>query len=189
MVLKQIPIWSFKVLEKLTYAIPQTITHNSGTEKSNPLSTNKLPLSALKTEFCKQATIHHARKMLSGSIRDLHLGWLQRNAQYRVPALLWEKKALTRRLRNQTLGMPSKLYYFPLGKMRTTAQSESRSKRFARLLPVSPWREPHRREGRDQEDGGQDSSGLSAGGPQGCSIFSIRLKRTRALLSFSAMAK
>lgn len=35
----------------------------------------------------------------------------------------------------------------------------------------------------------QFSSGLSAGGPQGCSIFSIRLKRTRALLSFSAMAK
>ena len=35
----------------------------------------------------------------------------------------------------------------------------------------------------------QFSSGLSAGGPQGCSIFSIKLKRTRALLSFSAMAK
>lgn len=40
-----------------------------------------------------------------------------------------------------------------------------------------------------EEAPSQFSSGLSAGGPQGCSIFSIKLKRTRALLSFSAMAK
>ncbi|KAF7273552.1 hypothetical protein GWI33_013749 [Rhynchophorus ferrugineus] len=33
------------------------------------------------------------------------------------------------------------------------------------------------------------SSGLSGGGPQGCSIFSIRLNLTRALASFSAIAK
>lgn len=45
------PIWSFKVLEELTYAIPQTISHNNATEKSNPLSTNKLPPLPSKVSF------------------------------------------------------------------------------------------------------------------------------------------
>lgn len=186
MMFKEMPIWSFKVLKELTYAIPQTIPHNNATEKSNPLSINKLPLSPLESEFCRQASIHHAGKMLSGSIRDLHLGWLQPNAQHRVPAPFWEQKALTNTLPNQALGMPSKLYYFTLEKMRTTAQSESRSRHFSR--PVLHGNHTGERAGTRRTEG-QDSSGLSAGGPQGCSIFSIRLKRTRALLSFSAMAK
>lgn len=46
-----------------------------------------------------------------------------------------------------------------------------------------------RQPGKSGKRSPQFSSGLSAGGPLGCSIFSIRLKRTRALLSFSAMAK
>lgn len=63
--------------------------------------------------------------------------------------------------------MPSKLYYFTLEKMRTTAQSESRSRHLARLVPVSPLRESHRREGPDQEDGGSGLVGLVGGRPAG----------------------
>lgn len=106
----------FKVPEELTYAIPETTPHNNATEKSNPLSTNKFPLSPLKTQFCKQPSIRPAAKVQSGNTRDLQLRWLHRIGQYQAPALLWEQKALTRRPPNQTLGIPSKLYYFPLDK-------------------------------------------------------------------------
>lgn len=61
--------------------------------------------------------------------------------------------------------MPSKLYYFPLEKMRTTAQRESRSRHFARLVAASPWREAHRREGREQEGGGSGLVGFVGGRP------------------------
>lgn len=63
--------------------------------------------------------------------------------------------------------MPTKLYYIPHEKRGTTAQSESRSKHFARLLPVSPSREPQRKESRDQEDEGSRLIGLVGGRPAG----------------------
>lgn len=86
--------------------------------------------------------------------------------------------------------------HFCTTKARETGVTENWSTWGQEHRGMTANRNNERREGevlshRGDMEGGrsQFSSGLSAGGPQGCSIFSIKLKRTRALLSFSAIAK